>query len=151
MAKFNSKFKYMYDAAAPSALIVKDGVAHTASFNGNTIIMPAVQGWWNQPQYPADYAFAVAVNVDALDFTTGDETYTVELEWGTKTGDFTNSIKTHKAVLKATGQIAFLVDMDTVLALKPDAFSVRLAMTLAGTTPIATLYGWLAGQIIDAN
>jgi hypothetical protein len=94
MGKFNSAFKYMYDAAPESALVAKDHAAHTVTFNSTSIVLPKVQGWWNNPQYPADNVFAVAVNVEALDHTTGDETYTIELEIGD--AGYAHSQKTQK-------------------------------------------------------
>lgn len=147
MAKFNSKFKYMYDAAPEIALVTKDHVAKTASFNGTVYALETLNGYWNVPAILADEAFAVVFHVEALDQTTGDEVYTVELEFGPI--GFATSIKPFKAVVTKPGQYAFLVDIDTIVALKADVAAMRLAVTLAGTTPSVTLYAFIAGQIID--
>lgn len=151
MAKMNSKFKYMYDAAPASELIAKDGVAKTATFNGTAIALDKLNGYWahNNNGILADDVFAIAVNVAALDATTGDETYTIELEAGPV--GFATSIKTSKLTVSAPGQYAILVDMDTIKAMKADVGAIRLAVTLAGTTPSITLNAWIAGAIIDAD
>lgn len=145
MAKMNSKFKYMYDAAPASELIAKDGVAKTASFNGTVKVLDVVDGHWNTNEL-ADQTFAVVVNVLALDATTGDETYTLELEFGD--ADFAPAQKTHKLVVSKPGQYVFLVEADTVRAAVPTADRFRIAATLAGTTPSITLHAFIGGQIL---
>jgi len=147
MAKMNSKFKYMYDAAPASALIVKDHVAKTASFNGPAITLDKVGGYWNaEDPILADSTVAIAINVEAADKTTGDETYTIELEAGPV--GFATSIKTGKVTVPGPGQYVILVDFDTLKAQKPDVAAIRLAATLAGTTPSITAHAWIAGKII---
>lgn len=147
MAKMNGAFKYQYDAAPESALIPKDHAAHTATFNGTPIVLDVLSGFWTNGEL-ADMAFAVAVNVEAIDATTGDETYTLELEFGPV--GFGTSSKTHKAIVKGPGQYAFLVDFDTVVALQANTAAMRIAATLAGTTPSITMHAWIAGRILDA-
>lgn len=143
--KMNSRFKYMFDAAPSVALVAKDGVAKTASFNGAPLTLDTLQGYWTDGEL-ADQTFAVVVNVTALDRTTGDETYTLELEFGP--AGFAGAEKTHKLVVTATGQYVFLVDLDTVKAVQADVAQVRLVGTLAGTTPSVTLHAFIAGAII---
>jgi hypothetical protein len=151
MGKFNSAYKYMYDAAPEVALVPKDHAAHAASFAGAAVALPQVQGWWNQPQYPAANVFAIAVNVEALDHTTGDETYSLAIEFGTD-GTFGTKVVSHTLAAKKPGQLAALVDMDTIVALLGAApTAVRVNATLAGTTPSITLHAWLAGSIVDAD
>jgi hypothetical protein len=149
MSKLGTKFRYMYDAAPAAELIAKDGAAHTATFNGPTKVLDVVGGYWNNAHELADQAFAVAVNVAALDATTGDETYTVELEFGD--AGYAHSVKTHKIVVTKPGQYVFLVDVPTAKkALGVNALNeFRAVVTLAGTTPSITLNAWMAGQIID--
>jgi hypothetical protein len=108
-----------------------------------------VGGYWNTLGELADQAFAVAVNVTALDATTGDETYTIELEFGD--AGYAHSQKLHKLVVPAPGQYVILVDIPTAKkvlgANKLNEF--RAVVTVAGTTPSITLNAWMAGQIID--
>jgi hypothetical protein len=148
MSRMNSKFRYMYDAAPASALIAKDGAAHVATFNGTAIALDELDGYWNTNEL-ADEVFAIAVNVTAIDHTTGDETYTVELEFGP--AGFATSVKTSKLTIGAVGQYAILVDAATLRAMKADGNTIRLVGTLAGTTPSITLHAWIAGAIVDAN
>lgn len=147
MAKMNSKFKYMFDAAPSVALVAAGTAAQTATFNGTTIALDKLDGYWNTEGELADQTFAVAINVTDVDTVTGDETYTLELQFGDDAA-FTNSVKTHSAVVTGPGQYVFLVDIDTVTALLDDASHMRLAGTLAGTTPSITLVSWIAGGII---
>ncbi|ARK07409.1 hypothetical protein LAV_00009 [Sphingobium phage Lacusarx] len=147
MAKMNSKFKYMYDAAPASALIVKDHVAKTASFNGPALVLDKVLGYWNDADpILADSTVAIAINVEAADTTTGDETYELELEAGPV--GFATSVKTHKVTVTGPGQYVVLVDFDTLKAMKADVAAIRIAATLAGTTPSLTAHAWIAGAII---
>lgn len=146
MAKLKGKLKYMYDAAPASALIAKDGIAKTASFNGTAITLDELDGYWNNAAELADDVFAIAVNVTALDTGNADETYTIELEFGPV--GFGTSIKTSKLTIPAIGQYVILVDADTLRKMKANGAAIRLAATLAGTTPSITLHAWIAGHVI---
>lgn len=147
MAKMNSPFKYMYDAAPEAAVVVKDHATHTATFNAPAVSLDLLAGYWNQPNPGlADQTFAIVVNVESLDFTTADETYALELEFGP--AGFATSVKPFKLNVTKPGQYAFLVDLDTIRAIKADADTFRLVATLGGTTPIIALHAWNAGAII---
>lgn len=147
MAKMKSKFKYMFDAAPESALITKDHVAKTASFTGNVLVLDKVGGYWNAATNElADSTFAIAINVEAVDHTTGDETYTIDLEAGPV--GFATSVKTGRVTVNGTGQYVILVDFDTLQAMKADIGAIRLSATLAGTTPSITAHAWVAGAIL---
>lgn len=146
MAKLKGKLKYMYDAAPASELIAKDGVAKTATFNGTAIVLDELEGYWNTLGELADDVFAIPVNVTALDTGNADETYTIELEFGPV--GFATSIKTGKLTVSATGQYVILVDADTLRKQKANGAAIRLAVTIAGTTPSITLHAWLAGHVI---
>lgn len=145
MAKMNTKYRYMLDEA-PAATLIAKGAAKTASFNAPALTLDTVRGYWNDPHYLADTAFVVAVNVEAIDATTGDETYTIELEFGTAA--FAASVTTHTLVVKGPGQYVMIVDAETVAAMLPAVEAVRIAATLAGTSPSITLNAWLAGRPI---
>lgn len=148
MAKLKGHLKYMFDAAPASQLIVKDGVAKTASFNGPSIVLDELDGYWNTAGELADDTFAIAVNVTALDKTTGDEAYDVVLEFGPV--GYATSIKTGKLTISSTGQYVILVDADTLRKQKADGAAIRLVLTAAGTTPSITLHAWIAGHIIGS-
>ncbi len=145
MAKMNSPFKYMYDAAPEAAVVVKDHATHTATFNAPAVLLDKLSGHWTSGEL-ADQTFAVVVNVESLDFTTTDETYVLELEFGPV--GFGSSVKPFKLNVVAPGQYAFLIDFDTIKAIKADVAAFRLVATLAGTTPIIALHSWIAGAII---
>jgi len=147
MAKMNSKFKYMYDAAPASALIVKDHAAKTASFDGPAVVLDKVLGYWNVADpILADSTVAIAINVEEVETSTGDETYELALEVGPE--GFATSVTTHTVTVTGPGQYVMLVDFDTIKAMKDDAAAVRIAGTLGGTTPSIKLHAWFAGAII---
>lgn len=65
MAKLNSKFKFMYDAAPAITLLAKGDAAKVATFNGSAIVLDDLDGYWNSGEL-ADDILAVIVNVTAL-------------------------------------------------------------------------------------
>lgn len=145
MAKMNTKYRYMLDNAPASTLLAK-GAPATASFNGVPLVLDKVGGWWNDPHYLADTVVAIAINVETIDATTGDETYKLELEFGDDT--FTKTVKTHSVTVTGPGQYVVLVDAETVMAMLPTVNAVRLNGVLAGTTPSIVAYAWIAGRPI---
>lgn len=147
MAKMNSKFKYMYDAAPSVALRARGEAALTADGNSTAIALDKLDGYWNTEEELADQTFAVVVNVDAIDTTTGDEEYVLSLVFGDDAA-FTNSASTHSLAVTETGQYVFLVDFDTVSALVEGVSFMRIALDVTGTTPIINYYSWIGGAII---
>lgn len=146
MAKMNSKFKYMFDAAPSITLEAKTAPARTADGNTSEIVLDQLDGHWNVLGELADQTFAVAVNVTALDQTTGDETYALNLVFGD--AGFADSVVTHTLTVSAPGQYVFLVDIDTVRAMLDSADRMRIALDVAGTTPSIDFHAWIAGAII---
>lgn len=146
MAKMNSKFKYMFDAAPSITLEAKTAPARTADGNTSEIVLDQLDGHWNVLGELADQTFAVAVNVTALDQTTGDETYELSLVFGDE--GFAESLVTHTLAVSAPGQYVFLVDVDTVRAALDVADRMRIALDVNGTTPSIDFHAWIAGAII---
>jgi len=146
MAKMNTKYRYMLDNAPASTLLPKGAAAKTASFNGAALKLDTVLGYWNDPHYLADTVFTIAINVDKIDATTGDEAYDLALEFGN--AGFAKSVKTHTVKVTGPGQYVMIVDAETVMAMLKDVEAVRIAATLAGTTPSITAYAWIAGRPI---
>lgn len=146
MAKMNSKFKYMFDAAPSITLESKAAPARTADGNTAEIVLDQLDGHWNVLNELADQTFAVVVNVTALDQTTGDETYALNLVFGNAA--FAASRVTHTLTVTKPGQYVFLVDIDTVRAMLASADRFRIALDVAGTTPSIDFHAWLGGAII---
>lgn len=145
MAKMNSKFKYMLDAAPSITFRNGAAAALTATANTNAIALDQLDGYWNTQGELADTTFAIVVNVNAID-TTSDETYLLELEAGPV--GFGSSIKTHRLPVNKTGQYVMLVDIDTIKHMKADVAALRIAATLGGTTPSLDFTAFIAGAII---
>lgn len=76
MAKMNSKFKYMFDAAPSVRLIARDGVAKDTSFNSGVVVLDKLEGHWTSNEL-ADQTFAVAVNVTDLEISPNTGTFTL--------------------------------------------------------------------------
>lgn len=151
MAKMNSQFKYMYDAAPSVALVAKDHIAKTASFNGVSVALDTVGGYWNAPRGAksrilADTTFAVVINVEEVDTAT-DEAYTAAVEFGPL--GFADSVKIGELKITKPGQYVILVDADTVAFMQEDVAAMRLAVTAEGTTPSITLHAFIGGRIIN--
>lgn len=87
MAKLKSKFKYMFDAA-PSISLLTSAAAKVATFNGDALVLDELDGYWNTNEL-ADDAFAVVVNVLALNAT--DRTATMTFVSVVNTDTFTLS------------------------------------------------------------
>jgi len=147
MAKMNSKFKYMLDAAPAITLRAKSAAAITATADSEVYALEQLDGYWNTENELADQTFAVVVNVDAIDTTTGDETYVLTLVFGDDAA-FSASTVTHTLTLTGTGQHVLLVDFDTVRGLLSTAAFMKITATLGGTTPILDYHAFIAGGII---
>lgn len=143
MSIMKSKYKYMYDAATAASLRAKSAVALTADTNGAELVLDTLQGYWTSGEL-ADQTFAVVVNVTAIDRTTGDETYKLDLQAG-PSGFASNVVVGTLAAITTVGQYVILVDADTVKAIKADADAIRLVLDVAGTTPSITYHAWISG------
>lgn len=76
MAKMNSKFKYMFDAAPSVRLIARDNVAKTASFDSSPVALDKLEGHWVSNEL-ADQTFALVVNVTDLEVSARTATITL--------------------------------------------------------------------------
>jgi len=148
MAKFNSRNVHMYDAAPSIALLPKTGVPITASFTGAAYALDLVEGWWNQPQYPADWQLNVILQVTAVDHTTGDESYVFTIEGSTEpTFAAPVVIDEFAAKVPSIGQYSTEFYLDTAAAVLPGIQYIRLRAVLAGTSPSITCYAWIGDDI----
>ena len=146
MSKLKSYFKYMLDAAPSITFRDAAAAALTADANTNAITLDALDGYWNTSAELADSTFAVVINVSALDETTGDETYRIDLVAGPV--GFATSVVVGTVTVTEVGQHVILVDVDTIRKSKPNAAALRLAVDVAGTTPIIDFVAFIGGAII---
>lgn len=145
MAKMNSKYKYMYDAAPSVALVPRDAPQQTISQGFEPIKLDELDGYWNEDGYLADQTFAVAVNVTEVTITDGGP---IPVYLGFTDG--VEEILTQTVFVSSTGQFVFLVDIDTVKAGLPTATEMYIATGVedGGIGATITLYSWIAGAII---
>ncbi len=146
MSKLKSNFKYMLDAAPSITFRDAAAAALTADANTNAITLDALAGYWNTSNELADSTFAVVINVSTLDETTGDETYRIDLVAGPD--GFASSVVVGTVTVTEVGQHVILVDVDTIRKSKADAAALRLAVDVAGTTPIIDFVAFIGGAII---
>lgn len=144
MAQMNTKFQYMYDAASTVSLRAKSAAALTADTNGDALVLDALEGYWNTNGELADKTFAVVIHVTALDTSSADETYAINLQAG-PVGFASNVVIGTLPSITKTGQYVILVDINTVKALKADAAAIRLVTDVGGTTPSIDFYAWISG------
>lgn len=141
--KMNSRFRYMYDAASTVSLRAKGSGAMAATTAGAQLALDQLQGYWTAAFHElADQAFAVVVNVTAVDHTTGDETYKLDLV--TENGVV---IATTKVV--GTGQYILFVDVGTARHADPAFTTIALNATLGGTSPSLDFFAWLGKHLDD--
>lgn len=76
MAKMNSPFKYMFDAAPSVRLIARDLTPKVASFNSAAVALDKLEGHWTSGEL-ADQTFAVVVNVTDLNVSASVGTFTL--------------------------------------------------------------------------
>lgn len=124
--------KAIYDAGA-SVLLKADGSAAITSTASTSAV---------DFDMSAGGTFAVAVNVEALDATTGDETYTISVVGQDSAGANDVTLATFPVV--ATGEHLFALDAGTVVKQAGASVAkVLLTATLAGTTPSLTYSAWI--------
>lgn len=76
MAKMNSKFKYMFDAAPSVRLIERNGTPQVASFNSAAVALDKLEGHWTSNEL-ADQTFALVVNVTDIESSPSTGTFTL--------------------------------------------------------------------------
>lgn len=146
MAKLKSNFKYMLDAAP--AITFRNAAAGALTADGSTaaIVLDTLDGYWNTNNELADSTFAVVINVNAADTTTGDEAYVLNLVAGPV--GFATSTVVGTVTVTGTGQYVILVDADTVRKSAPTAAALRIDADVAGTTPVLDFVAFIGGAII---
>lgn len=134
-----NKLRYMYDAAVEARLRAKGLADLLADTPGTPLVLDLLTGYWTTGEL-ADQTLAVVANVTALDKTTGDETYVLNVATN-------NNVIVGTATVKSTGQYVILLDMGTVKKADPTVTSLRLDIDVSGTTPIINFHSWIANII----
>lgn len=140
--KMGSRFKQMFDAATTTLFRGRTDVDITATADSAVVTLDKLQGYWTDGNELADQTLAVIVNVLKADFTTGDETYKVDLVTN-------NGIVIATAKVTGVGQYVLFVDGNTLHQSDAVAASIHVAATLGGTTPILNYAAWL-GEYVSA-
>lgn len=158
MAKMNSPYIAIYDAAPEVALMTRGDAAKTASFNGAAINLDTLKGHWNpSPSAPADQTLEIAVNVTALaggsartatiTFASVIDTDAFTLNDGTKTKTFTagtDFVTGANDTITAANAAAAINTAHT-------ANQIGMTATSAGAVITVTQLSGTGGTITDAD
>lgn len=134
--KMNSRFRFMYDAAAAASLRPRAQADITADAVGAELTLDTLTGYWTPGTELADQTFAVVANVTKVDHTTGDETYVLNLTTN-------NNVVVATAKVNKVGQYVLFVDTQTLRLSDPTAASISLDADVGGTTPILNFHAFL--------
>jgi hypothetical protein len=135
--KMNSRYRFMYDAASKASLRAQGQADITADAAGSELVFDELTGYWTDAYNElADQSVAVVANVTKADFTTADETYTLNLVTN-------NGVTVATAKVTGVGQYVLFVDMGTLRLSDPTAASFSLDADVGGTTPILNFFAWL--------
>ena len=146
----NSLNQHMLDTAAAVTLKALGGVDITTT-TAETGVSLNVNGtaYWSQGKVP-DQTFAVNIQVNSFDTTTGDETYVFAIQVDSELafGDAPEAIWSSGDIaatdFTAPNNIVANIDADTITRIKSDATHIRIIATLGGTTPILNYAAWIA-------
>lgn len=127
-----SKVRFNIDAA--NFLRDEAQGAITASTNTGSKPLGALDSEWAAGELAMPQQVAVVLFVDTLDKTTGDETYKFEVEVASS-DTFADKKVVATLDVGSVGVKEILVAKETVLDKLPTAAHIRVAATLAGTTP----------------
>lgn len=124
--------KAIYDAGS-TVLLKADGSAAITATASTVVDLDISLGG----------TFAVAINVESFDATTGDEVYTFSVAGQDSAGSNDVTLVTMGAIAE-TGEHLILIDADTAVKLAGDSVKkLKLTATLSGTTPILTYSAWV--------
>jgi hypothetical protein len=143
----SSRVRAMVDAAPEATLKAVGSAAVVATTQEPAITLNRLSAaYWNSRD-PSTGIFAVAVNVAAADFTSGDEVYTLQLIVDDVQSLTHLPVNAVTAVLKSAGFYVFEIDGKTLdnlglSAVNPNAY-IGAKMTCAGTTPSITYAAWI--------
>lgn len=144
MANMNTSHRYIYDAAPSTLFRARTAAAIAATGNSNEVVLDKLDGYWNTKGELADETLAVIVNVVAADRTTGNETYVLDLVATDGAGNAQTAVNLGGVTVTGPGQYVILVDVATQKLVDADFAGLRLATTLAGTTPSLTYHAWIS-------
>jgi uncharacterized protein YfaS (alpha-2-macroglobulin family) len=82
----------------------------------------------------------IVIVVNAIDKTTGDETYTFTAKTGAVGSE---SVVVGTLAVATTGQYVLALDSDSIEKLDAAHASIELTLTVAGTTPSITFSAWM--------
>lgn len=135
-----SRSRYQYDAAL--ALQAYNSAAVTADAASNSIALQR-NVHHSLPAGISYGQFAVVLDVQALDKTTGDETYVVNVEVGTD-ATFGTKATAHSFTVTGLGCVHAILDTQTIEKLLPNAKFIRTAVDVGGTTPSITYASYVS-------
>ncbi len=145
---FPSKVRHGVDAEPSVVLRALAGGNITASAAETAKALPILNtAFWHNN----DVAFeneAIVIHVTALDKTTGDETYEIQVQVDTdQPFAGSNFVIVGRLAVTTTGVFVINLDGPTIKTLLLGGAFIRVAAVLAGTTPILNYEAWVAPSI----
>lgn len=142
MANMNSKVKFQVDKEASVTLRAASAASITATTAETGKTLNNGGAYWNSNVTPYQ-VLAVNILVKTIDRTTGDETYTINVEFSDVVGGTYVEVARLTGIT-ATGVYTILLDVDTAKKFSASAGFVRVNAVLGGTTPILDYDAYLA-------
>lgn len=147
-----SKVSHWYDAA-PAALLrnAADGAETATAIEASVSLNELDQAYWHDGEIPHGQ-LTVVVHVTAIDNTTTDETYTIDLivDDVAAMNDTPRVVATLPLATKQPGVYVMTVDSRSIPLLDTDSSGtdkfLAARATLGGTTPSITYGAWIAGS-----
>lgn len=145
-----TKVSAMFDAAADVLLRNGSDGAETATATETAVSLHELDtAYWHDGEIPYG-VFEVAVSVSAIDNTTGDETYTIDIvvDDTSNMSDTPRVVASLPLVTKQTGFYRMFVDSKNIPKLDTDTSGtdkwLAIKATLGGTTPSITYSAWMS-------
>lgn len=150
----STRVKYLMDTAAAVTLRDYDDGAETSTATETAVSLSELDGaYWQDGKEIPNGTIAVQVFITACDFTTGDETYVLDLLVD-DTSDMSNTpVSVAKVTVPGgtTGPIVMLVDAKSIPTLDTDSSGadkwIAIKATLGGTSPSITYGAWMAKDL----
>lgn len=119
---------------AENILRAESAGAITAAEASGSKPLGALSAYWNEGELASPLQLAVVLFVTALDLTTADETYRVDVEVAS-TETFADAEVVVSSEIKKVGQHVVAFTREQILDALATAAHVRVKITPAGTTP----------------
>lgn len=125
--------RFSFDGA--TVLRAEGSADVTATDSSKALPLDVLSSYWASGELASNHQFAIVVQVEKLDKTTGDETYEFAVEVDSSES-FGSAAVVTKRSFNSTGKHVFVLSREEIVSAKNGAAFLRIKATLGGTTPI---------------